>query len=79
MDFAKQVCDELGIDLEVQKNKPLRPWYNHRGKCVEYLNSDEAYIADWVDNRFQVYRSMDDDRIIGCCVVIDMEAEESEE
>jgi hypothetical protein len=41
------------------------PWYNSYGDCIEYRCADEATVADRIDGVLTLYRSANDDRVIG--------------
>ena len=41
------------------------PWYNPDGDCIHYQAVDEAVYADRIDSLLTLYRSANDDRVIG--------------
>lgn len=40
-------------------------WYNPHGDCVVFLTANEGVVADRVDEYLTLYRSANDDRVIG--------------
>jgi len=43
----------------------LEPWYNPDGDCIIYQMSDEAIVADRVDEVLTIYRSVNTGNAIG--------------
>lgn len=43
-------------------------WYNRAGDCLEFHFTEQAYYAERVDGVLTVYRSQDDDALVGCQV-----------
>lgn len=60
-DFVNDVLDELG---EASSFK-ARPWYNSYGDCVVFHTSPDEGYADRVDSVLTLYRSIEDDTVIG--------------
>jgi hypothetical protein len=42
------------------------PWYNPHGDCIIYQTSDEAIVAERVDDVLTIYRSAITGKSIGC-------------
>jgi hypothetical protein len=55
--LAKYVKGEKGFRAE--------PWYNAIGDCIEYHTANEAVVADRIDEKLTIYRSVITDRPIG--------------
>jgi hypothetical protein len=43
----------------------VSPWYNSVGDCIEFQITQEAYVADRIDNFLTIYRSIDKNEPIG--------------
>jgi hypothetical protein len=41
------------------------PWYNPDGDCIIYQTSDEAIVADRIDESLTIYRSVEAGKAIG--------------
>jgi hypothetical protein len=48
-----------------EKRQAPEPWYNPDGDCIIYQVSDDAVVADRIDEVLTIYRSALDDRPIG--------------
>lgn len=59
--------DELMESLERKQKEPSKPggWYSNVGDCVFCFAEDVPHHAERVDRVLTVYRSDDDDRIVG--------------
>lgn len=55
------------LDNYVEGTKGFRaePWYNAKGDCIEYHTVNEAVVADRIDEKLTIYRSVVTDRPIG--------------
>ncbi|MFP4056992.1 MAG: hypothetical protein ACLF0G_09000 [Candidatus Brocadiia bacterium] len=51
--------------VEGEPEFKAEPWYNECGDCLEYLCANEAVVADRVDGILTLYRSAEDNRVIG--------------
>ncbi|MDB6039533.1 MAG: hypothetical protein JWM99_3374 [Verrucomicrobiales bacterium] len=45
--------------------EPSKPWYNAAGDCIIYQITDEAVIADRVDEILTIYRSVENNAAVG--------------
>lgn len=43
-----------------------KPFFNRYGDSLVYLNCDEESVGDYVDKYLLLYRSANDNRIMGC-------------
>src|SRR5258706_14690007 len=41
------------------------PWYNPDGDCIIYQTTDEAIVADRIDESLTIYRSVESGKAIG--------------
>jgi hypothetical protein len=48
--------------------KTAKPWYNEAGDQLEYQSADEAFVGEWINPYLTLYRSLEDNRIIGFAV-----------
>ena len=53
----KYVVGEKGFKAE--------PWYNSIGDCIEYNTTNEAVVADRIDEKLTIYRSLLTNKPIG--------------
>lgn len=44
---------------------PPKPWYNPDGDCIIYQTTDEAIVADRIDESLTIYRSAESEKAIG--------------
>src|SRR6266545_2635137 len=44
---------------------PQKPWYNPEGDCIIYQTTDEALVADRIDQSLTIYRSVENGKAIG--------------
>lgn len=52
-------------NLPCEPGYTSEPWHNRAGDCLEYHFLPGEYYAERVDDVLTVYRSMNDDRIVG--------------
>lgn len=60
-EFVNDVLEELGEASGFE----ARPWYNPYGDCVVFHASPDEGYADRVDSVLTLYRSIEDDTVIG--------------
>jgi hypothetical protein len=48
-----------------QSRSDPEPWYNPEGDCIIYQTSDEAIVAERIDNLLTIYRSISTNKAIG--------------
>jgi hypothetical protein len=48
-----------------QEREEPRPWYNPAGDCIIYQTSDEAIVAEGIDELLTIYRSANANKAIG--------------
>jgi hypothetical protein len=41
------------------------PWFNPEGDCIIYQTSDEPFVADRIDEVLTLYRSLENNAVIG--------------
>jgi len=51
--------------VEGEKGFQAEPWYNAIGDCIEYQTVNEAVVADRIDEKLTIYRSMTTNKPIG--------------
>ena len=51
--------------VEGETREEPRPWYNPDGDCIVYQMSDEAIVADRIDEVLTIYRSANTNKPIG--------------
>jgi hypothetical protein len=49
---------------DVAREEP-RPWYNGAGDCIVFQTTDEAFVAERVDEVLTIYRSIEKNTPIG--------------
>jgi hypothetical protein len=47
------------------KRETPRPWYNGAGDCIIYQITDEAVVADRIDEILTIYRSLETEAPVG--------------
>lgn len=60
--MAKHFLDDC---VEGEQAFRQEVWYNPHGDCFEFCASDEAVVADRIDEVITIYRSAEDNRPIG--------------
>lgn len=63
--MATRFMNELLAGLEGEPTFQARPWYNRYGDCVVFHASDAPEYADRIDGILTLYRSIEDDSVIG--------------
>lgn len=55
---------------EMAKGHTFTPgaYYNRDGDCIEFMAKEEAFYAERIDDLVTVYRSMNDQRIVGALI-----------
>lgn len=61
--FMKEILDFVG-NVESEPFKPFA-YYNKDGDCIEFFLKPDDYYAERIDGLLTVYRSSDNDEIIG--------------
>jgi hypothetical protein len=51
--------------VEGEKGFRAEPWYNAIGDCIEYHTVNEAVVADRIDEKLTIYRSVITNKPIG--------------
>jgi hypothetical protein len=51
--------------VEGEKGFLAEPWYNALGDCIEYHTVNEAVVADRIDEKLTIYRSVITNKPIG--------------
>lgn len=46
-----------------------KPWYDPHGDCLEYCMVNEEVVGDRIDGILTIYRSIKDDRPVGCEII----------
>lgn len=59
--------EEHFLHKHVKGEKRFRaePWFNVAGDCIEYQTVNEAVVADRIDEKLTIYRSVITDKPIG--------------
>jgi hypothetical protein len=60
--MEKHFLNEL---VEGKKGFRAEPWYNATGDCIEYHTVNEAVVADRIDEKLTIYRSVITNKPIG--------------
>ncbi|OHB77285.1 MAG: hypothetical protein A2Z25_10535 [Planctomycetes bacterium RBG_16_55_9] len=51
--------------VEGEKGFLAEPWYNALGDCIEYHTANEAVVADRIDEKLTIYRSVTTNKPVG--------------
>lgn len=63
--MATEFLENVLAELDGEPTFEARPWYNQSGDCVVFHTSEEEGYADRIDGILTLYRSLDDDEVIG--------------